>query len=234
VRTYGQYCPIARAAEVLGDRWTLLIVREMTFGVGHFNELQRCLPGISRSVLSQRLRQLQHSDVIERTDAAPGEPAGYRLTPAGRSLKPVLHALGEWAGEFAFAEPDPTELDPDLVLRWISRHTVTDRLPARAVVEFVVTKPQRRYWLIMTPDEASVCLHHPGFDVDVTVTAATVALYDVYLGRRTLADAVRAQLLTLQGTPAKVRAFPTWFRWSAFAPAVARGVQARRAPTTRR
>src|SRR5262249_27486371 len=163
VRTYGQYCPIAKAAETLGDRWTVLIAREMSFGVRHFNELERCLPGISRSVLAQRLRQMQVTGLVERHTSDSGRTIDYRLTAAGRDLKPVLQTLGEWAARWAFGEPHPAELDPDLLMRWISRHIASEKLPDRRVVarfEFRVPKP-RRYWLVLEHDEASVCLHDP-------------------------------------------------------------------------
>jgi DNA-binding HxlR family transcriptional regulator len=223
VRTYGQYCPIARAAEVLGDRWTVLIVREMSFGVSRFNELERCLPGISRSVLAQRLRHLVHVGLVDRQDG------GYVLTPAGTALKPVLRALGDWAATWAFGEPDPRTLDPDLVIRWISRHVASSKLPGRRVVAcFELTAPRpRRYWLVLQPEEASVCLTEPAFGTDVLVTTTTATLYDVYLGRLDLRSAVRDELVRLDGRPSLVRSFPSWFTWSDFAPAVRTGELAR-------
>lgn len=220
MRSYGQYCPIARAAETLGDRWTILIVRELGFGVDRFNELQRCLPGISRSVLTQRLRHLERVGIIERRSTT------YHLTSAGRSLQPVLRELGDWAARWAFGEPDPRELDPDLVIRWISRHVATGALPAHRVVsQFDLTgPPARRYWLVLDPADVSVCLHDPGFPVDVFVAASTAVLYDVYLGRRTLRGAIRDGLVAVTGSPAMVRAFPRWLTGSDFAPAVRQGM----------
>jgi DNA-binding HxlR family transcriptional regulator len=225
MRTYGQYCPIARAAEVLGDRWTMLIIREMIFGVRRFNELERCLPGISRSVLAQRLRQMSKSGLVERHEGATGRSSEYTLTPAGRDLKPVLQTLGDWAALWAFTDPDPRDLDPDLVLRWISRHVAYDQLPGRrVVVRFDVTAPRRRYWVVLQPEEASVCMHDPGFDSDVVVTASTATLYDVYLGRSTVREAVQAEAMTLDGSRQLVRAFARWFAWSHFAPSVREGL----------
>jgi DNA-binding HxlR family transcriptional regulator len=221
MRTYGQYCPIARAAEVLGDRWTLLIVREMSFGVRHFNELERCLPGISRSVLAQRLRQMIGAGLVRKDDGGAGRASEYALTEAGLSLKPVLLSLGEWAAAWAFADPRPDELNPDLVMRWISRHVAQDNLPAgRTVIQFEVTSPRRRYWLVLQPDEVSVCLHHPGFETDLVVKASTATLFDVYLGRVTVGEAMAVEALRLDGSPKLVRQFPGWFAWSHFAPTV--------------
>jgi HxlR-like helix-turn-helix len=188
----------------------------MTFGVGRFNELQRCLPGISRSVLAQRLRQMQRAGIVTQGD---GE---YLLTDAGRDLKPVLRALGNWAARWAFGDPDPAELDTDLLMRWIGRHVATSELPARRVVaRFDFTAPRvRRYWLVLDSEETSVCLHDPGFDTDVFLTSDAETLYRVYLGRCTLRDALRAGSVTVTGTSTMVRAFPRWFAWSDFAPAM--------------
>jgi len=222
MRSYGQYCPVAKGAQILGDRWTVLIVREMSFGVHRFNELERCLPGISRSVLTQRLRHLEHIGIIERRASGAGRAVEYHLTEAGLDLKPVLTALGEWAARWAFGDPDPRELDPDLLMRWISRHVANEQLPGRRVVaqfEFPVPRA-RRYWLVLEPDEASVCLHDPGFDTDVFVTADTEALYGVYMGRRTLRSAMLEGLVRVEGPSNLVRAFPRWFTWSDFAPTI--------------
>jgi DNA-binding HxlR family transcriptional regulator len=227
MRSYGQYCPVAKAAQILGDRWTVLIVREMSFGVQRFNEMERCLPGISRSVLTQRLRHLEHIGLVERQAVGTSRIVEYHLTEAGRDLKPVLRSLGEWAARWAFGDPDPLELHPDLLMRWISRHIARDQLPGRRIVarfEFPVPRSSR-YWLVLEPDEASVCLHDPGFDTDIFVTADTAALYGVYLGRRTLSSAMREGLVTVVGAPSLVRAFPRWFTWSDFAPTVRAAAQ---------
>jgi len=230
VRGYGQYCPIARAAEVLGDRWTLLIAREMLHGVSRFNELERCLPGISRSVLAQRLRQLQRLGLVERTDGAGPHSTEYHLTPAGRDLRPVLQVLGEWAVTWAFGEPDPRELDPDLVVRWISRHLARDRLPARRVVVAfeVLDRSSRWYWLVIQADEVSICRHDPGYATDVTIACDTETLYRVYLGDLSLHQAEEAGRLTMQGDALSLRQAPGWFAWSTFVPAM-QGAAKRRA-----
>src|SRR4030095_10287299 len=116
MRSYAQYCPVAKASEILGDRWTLLIVREMLGGVRGFNELQRGLPGISRSVLTDRMRALEGAGVIERRTGPKGRTLEYRLTSAGRDLQPVVQAMGEWGAAWAVTEPRPPERAPDLLL----------------------------------------------------------------------------------------------------------------------
>jgi DNA-binding HxlR family transcriptional regulator len=229
MRDYAQYCPVAKATEILGDRWTLLIVRELLGGVSGFNELHRGLPGISRSVLTDRMRALERAEVVERRTGPKGRTLEYRLTPAGRDLEPVVQALGEWGVTWSFTEPRRDELDPALLIVWMARHVDRRRLPPnRTVVKFDFRNPQRRFWMVLEPSEVSVCLHHPGFDVDLEVTADTATLYRIYLGRAELGDAIQAGKLTMSGPRTLEREFRDWFTWSAFAPASRVAEQRRR------
>src|ERR671930_111185 len=235
MRSHGQYCPVAKASEVLGDRWTLLIVREMLGGASGFNELQRGLPGISRSVLTDRMRALERAEVIERRTGPKGRTLEYRLTPAGRDLEPVVQAIGEWGATWSLTEPRPEELDPYLLIVWMARHADRQRLPPnRTVVQFDFRDPKKRYWMVLEPSEVSVCLQHPGFDVDLEVAVDTATLYRVYLGRAELGAAVRASKLTMSGSRALQRGFARWSAWSASAPASRSAPDRRRAASRRR
>src|SRR5262245_43302954 len=220
MRSYAQYCPVAKASEALGDRWTLLIVREMLGGASGFNELQRGLPGISRSVLTDRMRALERAEVVERRTGPKGRTLEYLLTPAGRDLEPVVQAIGEWGATWSITEPRPEELDPYLLIVWTARHVDRERLPPdRTVIRFDFRNPKRRYWMVLERSEVSVCLQHPGFDVDLEVDVDTATLYRVYLGLAELGGAMRAGKLTLSGPRTLQRGFGRWFTWSAFAPA---------------
>jgi DNA-binding HxlR family transcriptional regulator len=228
MRSYAQYCPVAKGSEVLGDRWTLLIVREMLGGASGFNELQRGLPGISRSVLTDRMRALERAEVVERRTGPEGRTLEYRLTPAGRDLEPVVQAIGEWGATWSFTEPRADELDPYLLTVWMARHVDRRQLPPdRTVVRLDFRGPKGRYWMVLEPSEVSVCLQHPGFDVDLEVTVDTSTLYRVYLGQAELGGAMRAGQVTMSGPRTLQRGFGRWFTWSAFAPA-SRGAQKRR------
>lgn len=221
VRRYAQYCPVAKATEVLGDRWTPLILREMLIGATGFNELQRALPGISRSILRDRLRRLERAEVVERKTGPTGRTLEYTLTPAGRDLRPVVKALGDWGATWSFTEPRSDELDPDLLIVWMARHVDSAELPGvRTVVQFDLRDPAKRYWMVFEPDDVSVCLQHPGFDVDLKVAVDTAVLHRVWAGRTGLREMLGAGALRLQGPTALQRAFTRWFRWSPFAPAV--------------
>lgn len=223
MQSYGQYCPIAKAAEVLGDRWTLLIVRDLIcLRARHFNDLVRGLPGISRSLLAQRLQQLERMGIIERHAGGKGRATEYHLTVAGQELQQVIEALLEWGAQWAFGTPDQADLDPVLLLWWIRRGTHIDRLPPqRVVVQFDFHGARAgSYWLLLEPSDVSVCLQHPGFDIDLQVTADISAFYQVWLGRISFDESLRQKWVQLDGVPALVRAFPTWFAWSPAAEAV--------------
>lgn len=212
MRSYGQYCPVSKGAELLGDRWTLLIVRELLFGPLGFNEIERGLPGISRSVLSDRLRRLRRDGIVQQ-----GEH-GYSFTAAGEELRPVIQAIGDWVARWLMEDPTAAELDPSLLMLWISRHIRREALPGyRVVVEFRFTDlASRCAWLVMDRNDVSVCLEHPGFEVDLILMSTTRALYRVYMGRTTFESAVRTGDVTLEGLPSVVRAFANWMAWSHF------------------
>jgi DNA-binding HxlR family transcriptional regulator len=219
---YGQYCPIARAAEILADRWTILIVRELLVDVNNFNELERGLPSISRPLLAERLRRLVRTGVLERDTAKRGKRIEYRLTPAGRELRPIIRALGEWGVRWAFGDPRPNELDPTILLWWMRRRVCFDCIPRRRVViQFDFRGAVKKtFWLLIEPARASICLTNPGFDIDLMLTTDVMALYRIWFGHSTLSAAMRKRQIRLDGAPADVRAFPHWFALSPMADAV--------------
>lgn len=219
---YGQYCPVARAAEILSDRWTFLILRDLICGARHFNALERGLPGIPRAVLANRLKRLQLAGIIEREGKSGGQKVSYRLTPAGAALTSVIDALRDWGAMWAFGEPEDTELDPVLLLWWMHSRVYPEKLPKnRVVVEFDFKEARpARYWLVLTPEDVSVCMNHPGYDVNILVTAELKSFYQVWLGRTAFQDALRSDKIQLEALPALIRDFPGWFMLSPMADAV--------------
>ncbi len=222
MRSYGQYCPIAKAVEVLGDRWTLLIVRDMLTGTRRFNDLERGLPGISRALLASRLRHLQRMGILEKRVMGHERATEYHLTAAGQELQGVINALLTWGAQWAFGPPTAEEIDPLLLMWWMRDRVYRDRLPARrVVVQFDFDGAERvTYWLILAPNDVSVCLTQPGYDVDVLVEADPAVCLQVWMGRMNFAQAVRQRQIELAGPSALVRAFPDWFALSLAAPAV--------------
>ena len=200
MKGYGQFCPVAKAAEIVAERWTLLVLRELLCGSRRFSDLHRGVPLMSRTLLADRMRALERAEVVQRRTGPTGRTLEYRLTPAGRDLQPVVQAIGEWGATWSFTEPRAEELDPDLLIVWMARHVDHRRLPSdRTVMQFDFRDPKRRYWMVLEPADVSVCLQHPGSAVDLHVGVYTAALYRVYMGRVELGDAMRAGLLTLSG-----------------------------------
>lgn len=231
---YHQYCPVARAAEIFADRWTPLIVRELLAGSSHFNQIQRGLPGISRTLLSTRLRLLEDASVVSRSVGDRPHATEYRLTTAGEELSGVVESLGQWGARWAFGEPRPDELDPVLLLWKMRRRIRLERLPpGRVVVEFEFTGKRRtRLWMVLKREEASVCVKPPGFDTDLVVSADLGAFYCVWLGRLPLEAALRTGKVRFDGPRDLVRQFPQWLKWSPMAQHVRAAVEAGQARLT--
>lgn len=204
----------------------------MVLGSTRFNDIERGLPGISRTLLAQRLRHLERKGVLARRPARSGRGSEYHLTPAGQDLEPVIMAIGEWAVRWMFAEPDPADVDPVAMTWWMHRRVDTSRLPdRRVVIEFNYLGVNATViWLVLDRGEPSVCVKHPGFDSDIIVTTDAASFMRVFSGIDTLADARRRGTVAIDGPPALTRAFGSWFLWSPFAPAVREVLAA--SPTT--
>jgi DNA-binding HxlR family transcriptional regulator len=223
-RGYGQFCPIALAAEVLAERWTPLVVRELLCGSVRFNDIQRGVPRMSSALLARRLKELQFAGVVERRRGASGA-SEYHLTPAGRELFPVVETMGLWAQRWLRHDlVDKANLDPNLLM-WDIRRNVAGKLPprdARYVVEFRlsgVPVDRRRYWLVFEQDAVDLCHRDPGFDVDLFVDSSLRTLTRVWLGHTPIREAIRDDRLRLYGSRSDIAAFRSWFVLSMFAPA---------------
>lgn len=219
-KSYGQFCPVAQAAEIVAERWTPLVLRELICGSRRFNDLRKGVPLMSPSLLSQRLKELEDAGVVERVASEGGGPE-YHLTRAGEELRPVIELLGLWGQRFVQREVRPDELDPALLMWDIRRCVDPAPLPAdrRTVVRFdlggVVPK-QSRWWLVFDRGEVDVCLKNPGYEVDLYVRSHIRALVDVWLGRLDLRRAIRSEAIRLEGERAFVRGFESWFRLGTF------------------
>ncbi len=222
-RGYGQYCPIAVAAEVMAERWTPLVLRGLFCGATRFNEIQGSVPRMSPGLLSRRLKELEFAGIVERRPAASGKGFEYRLTEAGRELFPILDRMGYWAQKWLRREiTADRNLDPD-VLMWELRQTALaadHRVTRRRVVHFHLSDmpaARRLYWLVFEPQDVDICVRDPGYEIDLWVTARLRTLIEIWLGHKTLVAARDDESLRLDGTEAEVRAFGTWFAGSHFA-----------------
>lgn len=215
VPQYGRFCPVAMSSEVLADRWTPLIIRELVLGNTRFNEIARGLPGISRTLLAQRLRHLERHGVLLTLPSRAGRGSEYHLTPAGSDLQVVLEAMGRWAVEWLYEEFED-DVDAVTLMWWMHRLVDRESAPAaRVVVEFRHTAPDpMSIWLVLDRGEPSVCMQHPGAESDLVVTTATPALARVFSGADRWGSAVGRGDIEVEGAPSLVRALPGWFLWS--------------------
>lgn len=207
----GQFCAVARAIDLLGERWTLLVVRELLAGSRGFAEIRRGIPRVSKTMLAQRLRGLVDAGVVVRN------PDGYALTDAGRELAPLVGALGTWGQRWLPRTLPDDELDAD-VLVWDMRRRVELAAlpPAPVVVRLELADVHERRYLLLRREEVSLCTENPGFPEEVVVRAPRRTLVGWWRGDLDLAGARRAGL-TVTGRRDLVRAFPTWFARYAFA-----------------
>jgi DNA-binding HxlR family transcriptional regulator len=216
--SYHQFCPVAKAMELLDERWTMLVVRELVSGSEQFNQLRRGLPRMSPTLLSKRLHQLVVAGVVERR--ADGGEVRYVLTEAGRELQAVVEMIGAWGIRWV-GELGEEDLDPKLLLWDMHRHVNQDAVPGeRTVVRFDFTDVPtklRHWWLVITPEDTDVCDFDPGFDTAVTVRADLRSLVRVWRGDLPWADALRAGGVAVEGPEQLRRAVPGWFSLSTFA-----------------
>ncbi|MFJ4014795.1 winged helix-turn-helix transcriptional regulator [Microbacterium sp. NPDC090014] len=209
---YYQFCPVAKAMELLDERWTMLLLRELLLGTEHFNELRRGLPRMSPTLLSHRLDQLQRAGLIERI--AQGADVRYVLTVAGAELRPVVEQLSAWGVRW-IGELGDADLDPKLLLWDMHRNVDHGTVPdARTVIalHFTDARPaQRRWWLVIHDGEADVCDADPGYDVSVEVRCTLRALTRFWRGDIEWTTLLLAEDATATGPNDLRRALPSWF-----------------------
>jgi DNA-binding HxlR family transcriptional regulator len=214
VKTYGQFCSIARALDLLGERWSLLVVRELLCGGRTFGDVQRGIPRISRTMLAARLRELLEAGVIERT-----EDPGYQLTDAGRDLMGVVRELGTWGQKWLPRTLPDDEIDMDALLWDMRRRVNLERLPrGPTVIRIDVTGLRRSVprWLLFRASEVSACSTNPGFPETLRVTTDRRTLIGWWRGDLSYGEARRLGL-RVEGPAKLVRSFEEWFQRYLFA-----------------
>lgn len=219
MKSYGQFCPIAIASQVLGERWTVIVIRELLSGSTRFNDLRRGVPLMSPSLLSKRLKTLERAGIVERVEIDGN--VEYLLTPAGEDLRPVVMAVGEWGRRWSRGQIFDDHLDASLLMWDIHRNVVEEELPDRRVVVHFHLKGsadgKQRFWLVLESGDVDICLIDPGHEVDVHVECHVRTMVRYWIGDATFDDLVRDGDLQIDGPRALVRRFPKWFLRSAFA-----------------
>ena len=222
-RSYGQFCPVAMAAEILCTRWTLVLLRELVAGSTRFNDLRRGLPRMSPALLSQRLKELECAGIVRRTPSAT-EPGifEYRLTEAGRELGPLIEAFGRWGQRWVTSELSLKKLDAQLLMWDMRRNLVPDPLPARrCVIHFQFPEQalaDRSWWVIAKPGASvDLCSVDPGFDVDLYVFTDLRTMTAIWTGDEDVRTAIREERMLLTGDSDLAEAIPDWLGLSPFA-----------------
>lgn len=215
MRSYGLYCPIARASELLAERWSIIILRNLVvLGCRTFNEIADCAPGLSRGLLSKRLRGLERAGVIEIRSKPDGPGSIYEPTEAGRELSDLMRALQHWGSKWADLTPEHAH--PGVVLwMWATFFLDHDRLPQRRkLVRFdypTLSGPGSRSWLLIERGDAEICEKYPGGEEDlIVVVHDPVAFAHWHLGEMEWGDALRAGAIEVMGSRVLARALPTW------------------------
>ena len=217
---YGQFCPISKSMEMLGEKWSLLILREMHMGATRFNEFQRGLSLISPTVLSKRLNELADAELILRRKIPGQRGFEYHLTQAGKETMPLIMAIGEWGMRWARGVLHDTDLDIELLMLYLQRSINAEGLPGdESVIKFVFTdqKVLRDWWVLVKGCDVDVCLQDPGKDVDVYLTTDLRTMMECWMGDKSYKSAIAEERLKLVGPKALTRNVQHWISDSIFA-----------------
>jgi DNA-binding HxlR family transcriptional regulator len=222
-QSYQQFCPLAMTSEVLGGRWTILLLSELLAGSSRFNDLRRGVPRMSPTLLSRRLRELEADGIIMRRPVT-GEPGvmEYVPTPSGEELRPILRAMGEWGHRWTGSEPQLEHLDASLLMWNMRRKIMLDQLPKRrTVIQFIYpeqAEPDRNWWIMAEPRRGTdLCCVDPGFDVDLYVRTDLRTMTAVYMGLEDYRAAVESGRLLLIGDTGLEKDMLDWLGLSSYA-----------------
>jgi DNA-binding HxlR family transcriptional regulator len=218
---YGQICPVSKTAELLGERWTLLIVRELVLGTTRFNDFHRALSQISPSLLTKRLKELEEAGLVIRKTISNQRRTEYFPTAACKELKPIILGLGKWGMRWARGQMNDDELDVEMLMYDLQRRIDVDQLPGgRTVIKFVFRALPKfaHWWIVIEPDGHRVlCVHNPRVPVDIELITDLRTMSHVWAGDMDLRMAKDARRLELKGNPILIRTISSWLRPGMFA-----------------
>ena len=210
---YGQFCPVAKVTELLGEKWMLLILRELLLGSSRYNEFQRALSRISPTLLTKRLKQLENAGIILRKKQQGRKGYEYLLTPVGRELSPIVVHMATWGMRWARGQLDEDELDVEFLMWDIHRRLQMDMLPDGETVMCFIFDGLAKFsswWLIINNGEVDLCTENPGKDVDLYVRTTLPDLVAIWNGDIKIKTALQKQLLKPQGDSQLVKTMPQW------------------------
>lgn len=219
--SYGQFCPVAMAAEVFCTRWTALVLREVLCGSTRFNDIRRGVPRMSPTLLSKRLKELKKAGIIYTRPSKQSSGVDYVLTSAGEDLRPLVMSLGNWGQRWVESSLSLKNLDPSLLMWDMRRHLDPIPLPEkRCTIHFEYPEletARRHWWLVIENGLVDLCLVDPGHEVDLSVTGSLRAMTAIWMGLSTVEKEVEAGALDLAGDPAIARSMQRWLGLSPFA-----------------
>jgi DNA-binding HxlR family transcriptional regulator len=219
--SYGQFCPVAMAAEIICSRWTALILRELLCGTTRFNDLRRGVPLMSPTLLSKRLKELADAGVVAVTPTGQRGVVEYRLTEAGEDLRGVVMSLGVWGQRWIESSLSLKNLDPSLLMWDMRRNLMASLLPERRCnVKFTYPElgaARKSWWLVIDGGKVDLCSVDPGYDVDLYVTSSLHSMTAVWMGVSTLNAEIETGAIVLTGDKAVARSMQKWLGLSPFA-----------------
>ena len=217
---YNQFCPIAKASELLGDRWTFLIMRELLSGGCRFNEFLRGLGNISPSLLTTRLRNLEKAEILERKKIKGQQGYEYYLTNAGKEALPIIEALGKWGMDWARDQINDDELDVELLMLYLGRSIMPEKLTGSETIihfKFNDLKKLQDWWILVENGKVDVCLEDPGKEVDVWFNTDVRTMMEVWMGDKSYKTAIDSKNLKIVGSSSLTRNVSKWMCNSDFA-----------------
>lgn len=225
--SYNQFCPIAKAMDVLGEKWTLLLIRDLLCGSTRFNEFQRGLSRISPTLLTKRLNRLEQEGLVVKKHI-PGQ-RGYEYFPTQscKELWPAMEQIGLWGMRWARDQMSEDDYDLQLLMLYLERSVQVDKLVGRETVirfNFTDVAEYPNWWIVVNEEETDVCIHDPGKEVDVYFTVRLPVMCQLWMGEISYRKAIAEKKLTLVGLPALTRNVQEWLKpsmWADSSPASA-------------
>ena len=214
MKGYGQFCPMAKATELIGEKWTLLVLRELLLGTTRFNDFQRAMSRMSPTLLAKRLRHLEECGIIIRKKLSGQKGYEYRLTAAGRELSPLIEVLAVWGMRWARSQLTDDELDVEFLMQEMQRRLQTEHMPDGETViclMFDELTKHKTWWLLVDGDVVDLCTKDPGKDVDLYINSSVRTIVEVWEGDLDMRTALRNGSIEAHGLRHLVRTMPDWF-----------------------
>jgi DNA-binding HxlR family transcriptional regulator len=211
---YGQFCPVAKAAEVIGERWTVLVLRELLLGTTRFNDFQRAISRMSPTLLAKRLKHLEECGIVIRKKLSGRKGFEYRLTAAGKELGPLIEVLAVWGMRWARGQLTDDELDVEFLMRELQRRLQTEHLPDGETVICLIfdeLAEHKTWWLLVEGEVVDLCNEDPGKDVDLYISSRVRTIVEVWEGDLDMRTALRKGSIKAHGSRHLIRTMPDWF-----------------------